>query len=151
MQQYGDKIPKKVVQLIEKDIERLGKAIERDPDNKVKLAKLIKKLDKDAMKIGEAIYANVDQKEIEKREEEAKKMPEDAEVIKGIKEFLEAATTDVVTYADKIEKELIESLENTIKGITALIEKTPIDKSAVETGIQELRKYQMMIGKSIYR
>jgi septal ring factor EnvC (AmiA/AmiB activator) len=62
MQQYSDKIPKKVIQLIEKDIERLGKAIERDPDKKVKLAKLIKKLDKDAMKIGEAIYANVDQK-----------------------------------------------------------------------------------------
>lgn len=44
MQQYSDKIPRKVIQLIEKDIERLGKAIERDPDNKVKLAKLIKKL-----------------------------------------------------------------------------------------------------------
>ena len=79
-----DTMPKKVVKLIEKDIERLGKAIERDPDNKIKLAKLVKKLDKDAMKIGEAIYANVDQSEIEKIEAEAKKMPEDAEVIKGI-------------------------------------------------------------------
>ena len=84
MQNYQSKIPKKVVKLIEKDIERLGKAIERDPDNKIKLAKLVKKLDKDAMKIGEAIYANVDQSEIEKIEAEAKKMPEDAEVIKGI-------------------------------------------------------------------
>jgi len=41
-------------------MERLGKAIERSPDDKVKLNKLVNKLEKDTMKIGEAIYKGID-------------------------------------------------------------------------------------------
>jgi hypothetical protein len=50
------------------------------------------------MKIGEAIYANLDQTEINEREKKAKEMPEDAEVIAGIKEYLEKVITDLNTF-----------------------------------------------------
>lgn len=51
------------------------------------------------MKIGEAIYKNLDQTEIDEREKKAKEMPEDEEVIKGLKEYLDKVHTDINTYA----------------------------------------------------
>ena len=51
----------------------------------------------------------------------------------------------------KVGKELVENIEATIKAITQLIEKKPIDKNAVEEGIQKLRTMQMKIGQSIYK
>jgi len=60
MKTYKDKIPASIKRLIEKDFVKLGKVIEREPNNKVKIAKLVQKLDKDSMKIGEAIYKGLD-------------------------------------------------------------------------------------------
>lgn len=40
------------------------------------------------MKIGEAIYKNIDQTEINEREEKAAYMPEDDEVIRVIHEYM---------------------------------------------------------------
>jgi hypothetical protein len=88
MEQYGDKIPKSIKDLINKDISKLGTAITKDPENKVKIAYWVKKLDKDQMKIGESIYSNLDEAEIEKREKKAAEMPPDEEVVLGIKDFL---------------------------------------------------------------
>ena len=43
------------------------------------------------MKIGEAIYKKFDQSEIETREKEAKVLPSDDEVLKGLESFVESA------------------------------------------------------------
>jgi hypothetical protein len=39
MNTYADKIPMKIKKIINKDIERLGKIIETDPHNKLRLLK----------------------------------------------------------------------------------------------------------------
>jgi hypothetical protein len=39
MKIYADKIPMKIKKIINKDLERLGKIIETDPHNKVRLLK----------------------------------------------------------------------------------------------------------------
>lgn len=41
MKTYKDKIPATIKRLIEKDFVKLGKVIEREPNNKVKIAKLV--------------------------------------------------------------------------------------------------------------
>jgi hypothetical protein len=59
-------------------------------------------------------------------------MPEDSEVIKGLLEFLEKVVTDINTYEDKIEKELVDNLKKTADILRKLLAATPVDKSAVE-------------------
>lgn len=86
-----------------KDIERLGKAVQKETPDKVVIYKLVSKLEKDSMKIGEAIYKNVDQTEIDKIEKEANQMPPDDEVVSGLKEFLSKAIDDLNTYGEQIE------------------------------------------------
>lgn len=78
-------------------------------------------------------------------------MPPDEEVIAGIREFMEKAITDIDTYKDRIEEDLINNLRKTIDTLNKLISVTPVDKGAVEEGISVLRKYQMEIGQSIYK
>lgn len=43
---------------------KLANVIDKDPNNKVKIDKLVKKLEKDSMKIGESIYKKFDESEI---------------------------------------------------------------------------------------
>lgn len=132
MKEYGDKIPLSIKNLIEKDISKLGMAIQKDPENKVKLAYWVKKLDKDQMKIGESIYSKLNEKEIEERERKAAEMPPDEEVVLGLRDFLKQASEDVVTFGEKIEVELKERLIKLIDIMSKLLDEKPLDKSAIE-------------------
>jgi hypothetical protein len=70
-------------------MQKLAEAIDKDPNNVAKIAKLVNKLEKDSMKIGESIYKKFDNSEIKKREKEA--MPTDDKVIEGLKGFIKNA------------------------------------------------------------
>lgn len=78
-------------------------------------------------------------------------MPPDEEVIAGIRDFMAKAITDIDTYSDRIEQDLINNLKKTIDTLNKLLSATPVDKVAVEEGISVLRRYQMEIGQSIYK
>jgi len=78
-------------------------------------------------------------------------MPPDEEVIAGIRDFMQKAITDIDTYSDRIEQDLINNLKKTIDTLNKLLSATPVDKVAVEEGISVLRRYQMEIGQSIYK
>lgn len=78
-------------------------------------------------------------------------MPPDEEVIAGIRDFMQKAITDIDTYSDRIEQDLINNLKKTIDTLNKLLSATPVDKVAIEEGISVLRRYQMEIGQSIYK